>query len=128
MNVAEELDAMRSEVPGCALIAFTDLASQLVLCTSAVTNPVQEEMNALSQAALVALDGAFAEGAAPAWGGGAEDPAQVAMLLTGEEARVFLRSPGNSNEALICVCSPDAALDDVVERGRAALDRIVGQG
>ena len=127
MNVVEELDAMRSDVPGCALVAFTDLASQLVLCTSSAANPVQEEMNALSKAALVALDGSFAEGAAPVWQGGPDDPAELAMLLTGEEARVFLRSPGKPNEALICVCAPDAPLEDVVARGRSALDRIVAQ-
>jgi hypothetical protein len=127
MNVTAELDAMRAEIPGCALVAFTDLATDLALCTSAVRNPVQEEMNALSQAARIALDGAFAEGAASAWGRDHEDPAEVAMLLTGEEARVFIRSPGKPNEALICVCAPDAPLEDVVARGQTALTRIVAQ-
>lgn len=127
MNVTAELDAMRAEIPGCALVAFTDLATDLALCTSAASNPVQEEMNALSQAARIALDGAIAEGASGAWGGRPEDPAEVAMLLTGEEARVFLRSPGKPNEALICVCAPDSPLEDVVERGRTALSRIVAQ-
>lgn len=126
MDVTAELDAMRSDLPGCALVAFADLATDLALSTSALANPVQEEMNALSQAAKIALDGAFAEGAAPVWGG--DGPAEVAMLLTGHEARVFLRSPGNPNEALICVCAPDAPLEDVVARGRTALDRIVAQG
>ena len=66
MDITAELDAMRADVRGCALVAYTDLASQLVLCTSAASKPVQEEMNALSQAAQLTLDGAYAEGAGPA--------------------------------------------------------------
>lgn len=126
MNVTEELDAMRAEVSGCKLVAFTDLSSQLVLCASAVSNPIQDEMNALSAAAHLALDGAYAEGAAPIWNGDA--PAEIAMLLTGEEARVFIRSPANPSEALICVCAPDTTLESVVSSGRSTLDRIVSQG
>lgn len=122
MTVAEQLDEMRSSLAGCSLVAFTDLSSQLVLCTSAATKPVQEELNALSQAANLALNGAIAMGAAQVWSN--EAPAETAMLLTGSEARVFLRASGSQNEALICVCAPDSALDVVVETARSTLGRI----
>ena len=105
-------------------MAFTDLSSQLVLCASAASKPVQEELNALSQAAILALNGAIAQGASAIWSGGDDVPAETAMLLTGSEARVFLRASGNENEALICVCAPDAALDVVVDTARSTLDRI----
>lgn len=127
MNVTAELDEMRSGLSGCSLVAFTDLSSQLVLCTSAASKPVQEELNALSQAAHLALDGAFAEGAAPFWEESGDVPAETAVLLTGDEARVFLRAPGKPNEALVCVCAPDAELDVVVDSGRSTLDRILAQ-
>lgn len=127
MNVTAELDAMRSELSGCSLVAFTDLSSQLVLCASAASKPVQEELNALSEAANLALDGAFAEGAAPLWSEGGEAPAETAVLLTGAEVRVFLRSPGKPNEALVCVCAPDAELDTVVDSARSTLNRILAE-
>ncbi len=127
MDVTAELDEMRTGLAGCSLVAFTDLSSQLVLCSSAATKPVQEELNALSRAASLALDGAFAEGAAGIWSGGEESPAETAMLLTGAEARVFLRASGSPNEALVCVCAPDTELDAVVDLGRSTLDRIQAQ-
>lgn len=127
MNVAAELDAMRSEISGCSLVAFTDLSSQLVLCASAASKPVQEELNALSRAANLALDGAFAEGAAPLWADGGKTAPETAVLMTGAEVRVFLRSPGKPNEALVCVCAPDIELDAVVDSGRSTLGRILAQ-
>ena len=128
MTVNEALDAMREELPGCSLVAFTDLSSQLVLCTSSAGRPAQEELDSLSRAAQIALVGAVAEGAGPVWDGDASgEPAETAMLLTGSEARVFLRSSGDAPEALVCVCSADADLGAVVDSGRVALDRIMAQ-
>ncbi|MEM7752155.1 MAG: hypothetical protein AAF230_02010 [Pseudomonadota bacterium] len=126
MDITAELDAMRADVQGCALVAYTDLSSSLVLCTSAASKPVQEEMNALSQAAQLALDGAYAEGAAPHWGG--SPPAEVSVLMTGAEARLFLRSPNNPAEALVCVCAADIDLDAAVRQAQATLQRIASQG
>ncbi|MEM7718206.1 MAG: hypothetical protein AAF222_03325 [Pseudomonadota bacterium] len=126
MDITAELDAMRADVQGCALVAYADLSSQLVLCTSAASNPAQEEMNALSKAAQLALDGEFAAGAAPSWGG--EAPAEVSVLMTGAEARLFLRAPNNPTEALMCVCAPDIDLEAAVAEARATLQRIGSQG
>ena len=128
MSVTEALDAMRSELPGCSLVAFADLKSRLVLSTSAAGSPGQEELDVLSGAAQLALNGAVADSAAPVWAGvDAEAPAATAMLLTGTEARVFLRAPGQAPEALICVCAPDIDLARVVDTGRATLSRIQGE-
>lgn len=127
MSVAEALDAMRSDLPGCALVAYADLGSALVLCASTTGKPAQEELDRLSRAAQVALDGALAEGAAPVLDGAGAGRAETAMLLTGSEARVFLRSPGEAPEALICVCAPDIDLGAVVDCGRAALNRILSE-
>jgi len=128
MTVNEALDNMRAELPGCSLVAFTDLSSQLVLCASSAGRPAQEELDALSRAAQVALNGAVADGAGALWDKEASgEPAETAMLLTGAEARVFLRSSGDAPEALVCVCSADADLSAVVDSGRAALDRILAQ-
>lgn len=124
MSVSEALDELRAEIPGCSLVAFADLSSKIVLTASAATNPAREELDALSVAANVALDGAIAQGAAPVLG---EESAASAMLLSASEARVFLRSPGENPEALICVCAPDCNLEVVMDCARATLNRIVSE-
>ena len=125
MDITTELDAMRADLEGCVLVAFTDLSSQLVLSSSSASKPAQEEMNALSQAAHLVLDGAYADSAQAGWDG--KPAAEAAVLMTGAEARVFLRSPGNPAEALIAVCAPDTDLDAAVTQARATLDRIVAK-
>lgn len=118
---------MRTGLKGCTLVAFTDLSSSLVLSTSAASKPVQEELNALGRTASLTLNGAFAEGAAKIWTEGDDVPAETAMLLTGSDARVFLRAKNNPNEALVCVCAPNIPLNAVIDSGLATLDRIQAQ-
>ena len=126
MDVTETLDAMRSELRGCSLVAFTDLGSKLVLCSSAAAKPAQEELDRLSELAQVVLDGAVAEGAAPLLvHGGGDTRAGSVVLLSESEARVFLRAPGEVAEALVCVCSPDVDLKKVMDCGQSTLATIV---
>lgn len=126
MDVTEALDALRSQISGCSLVAFTDLKSKLVLCTSTAARLPQEELDQLSQTAHLVLDGAVAEGAASVWSEGAGgNSAGTAMLLSASEARIFLRAQGDSSEALVCVCAPDADLEKVVDCGRSTLERIL---
>lgn len=126
MDVTERLDAMRSELPGCLVVAFTDLGSKLVLCASAAAKLGQEELDRLSDLAQVMLDGVIADGAAPVLQGGKGDRrAGTAMLVSDHDAKIFLRAPGDVSEALVCVCAPDADLRKVVDCGRSTLDDIV---
>ena len=127
MSVSEELESLRSELPGCSLVAFTDLSSKLVLSSSAAVRPAQEELDELSEAAHLALQGPVAEGAAPVWEDGIGQGAGMAMLLTATEARVVVRQPGENSEALVCVCSPGADLAKAADRGRATLERILAE-
>lgn len=83
-------------------------------------------MDRLSDLAQVMLGGAVAEGAAPLLETGEGDRrAGAAMLVSGNDAKVFLRAPGEAAEALVCVCAPDADLRKVVDCGRSTLDGIV---
>ncbi len=125
MDITTELDTMRADLEGCVLVAFTDLSSQLVLSSSSASKPAQEEMNALSQAAHLVLDGTYAKSASEGWDG--NPSAEAAVLMTGAEARVFLRSPANPAEALVAVCAPDTDLDAAVAQARATLERIVAK-
>ena len=125
MGVAEELDALRAELSGCHLVAYADLQSRLVLCASSAGNPAQEELDALSRAANLALDGNVAEGAKPLWAADTGNaPASSAMLMTGQEVRMFLRSPGNAPEALIVVAEAGADMAILQDRAGQALGRI----
>lgn len=126
MSVSDALDALRSEIPGCSLVAFADLSSKIVLTSSSATNPAREELDALSAAAYLVLDGSIAEGASPVWGD-QNALAETAMLLSASEARVFMRSPGENPEALICVCAPDCNLEAVIDCARSTLKRIVSE-
>lgn len=126
MSVSDALDTLRSEIPGCSLVAFADLSSKIVLTASSATQPAREDLDALSAAAHLALDGSIADGAAPVLGGETA-LAETAMLLSASEARVFMRSPGENPEALICVCAPDCNLEMVVDYARTTLTRIVSE-
>lgn len=126
MDVTKTLDAMRAELPGCSLVAFTDLGSKLVLSSSSAAKPAQEELDRLSDLAQTMLEGSLAEGAKPLLEAGEGDRrAGTAMLLSMNDTKVFLRAPGDSPEALVCVCSTDADIGKVVDCGRSTLDRIV---
>jgi hypothetical protein len=127
MSVSDALDDLRSEIPGCSLVAFADLSSRIVLTASSVMKPAREELDALSSAAHLALDGSVGEGASSLWGDAGEAAAETAMLLSASEARIFMRSPGENPEALICVCAPDSDLEMVVDCARVALKRIVSE-
>ncbi len=126
MGVAEVLDNLRAELSGCLLVAYADLQSRLVLCASSAGSPAQEELDALSKSAHLALDGNIADGAQALWANETENaPASSAMLMTGREVRVFLRCPGNASEALILVSEARADLAALQDCAYAALDRIV---
>lgn len=127
MSVTDALDALRSELPGCALVAYADLKSKLVLSSSAIGQTGQEELDAQSNVAQLVLDGVVAEGAGAVWSAmSPEAPADVAMLLTGRDARVFIRAAGDAPETLICVCAPDSDLAEVVAKGRKTLTVVQG--
>ena len=125
MDVAEALDALRAEVAGCDLAAFTDLSSKMVLCVSAGGRRAQEELDALSEIAVTVLDGAVAEGAESLIG---DKKPVSAMTMTNVDLRVFLRSPSSANEALICVCAPRTDVTAIMDRGQSALDQIAAAG
>jgi len=124
MDVAKALDDMRDAVDGCDLVAFADLSSQMVLRASSATKRGQEEIDALTDAALIALAGPIAEGAAALTGGA---PA-TAVTMTQSDVHVYLRSLTGRSEALIAICAANTDVSKIVDHGRETLDRIVAEG
>lgn len=125
MDVTKELDAVRTEVSGCDLVAFADLSSGMVLCTSADQRPAQEDLEALCDAATASLDGELAGGASAMVE--ADGDINIAMTFHPGAAHVFLRSQSERNEALCCVCAANVDIAKIVDCGRSALNRIVAQ-
>ena len=126
MNVIEELEAFRQELAGCQVAALVDLSTTMVLSTATAARLPQEELDVLARAARSALTGAMPDAALGA--DGAEPPeAMEALLATSGETRAFLRGGPGRQEALICVCGPDADLGKVFDAGRAILSSIMAE-
>ena len=88
---------LRARIPGCELAAYVDFVSETVLGADGDLRYPQEHLDALCRCAAVL----FAQAA------GCADPDAGQVVFLGETgARVFLRAPGASNEALCCICGP----------------------
>ena len=122
MDVTKELDGFRTKVAGCDLAAFADLNTRMILCVSSSSRHAQEELDALTETASVVLGGAVAESAVAFLNG--EKPLS-AITVTKIDARVYLRTAATDNEALICICAPDADLVEVVAQGASTLGHIM---
>ncbi len=127
MNVVEELESFRRDVAGCRVAALVDLSTTMVLSTATATRLPQEELDSLAAAAKGALAGPMPEAALGCEG---EDPpeAMEALLATGAETRAFLRGAAGRQEALVCVCGPEASPVEVFEAGRRTLLSIMADG
>jgi len=124
MDVTEVLDGLRADVEGCDLVAFADLNTTMILCVSASTRHAQEELDAMTATAAAVLDGSVAQGAQSFLD---EEKAQTAITMTPVDVRIYLRGSQTQNEALICLCAPDADLAKVVTKGAAVLSTIMAE-
>lgn len=124
LDVAKELDALCAQVAGCDLAVFTDIGSAMVLATSSGAALAQEDLDAVSEAAALVLPGAVGQGAARLAN---SDPssAETAIVLTGQDARIYVRSTEVPNEAVVLICRPDTDLGAATDCARAAVAHIV---
>ncbi len=119
--VVEELNNLRQAVPGCDVVAFADLSTQMVLVTSSDQSVPREEMDALS-----------AEGAA-VLGHGADGPLGLgrpgsAVVATSTGLRIFLRAASEPSDALCCMAKSGMDVAAFLTAARPCLDRISGEG
>lgn len=121
MSIAARLDGLRHEVPGCEALAFADLSTGLVLCSSSGQKRPQEWFDHLCQTAMDLLDGDFARQASVMLCVDRASEMRQAIQIVHRELRLFLRSEVAPNEALCCVCETDVAVDDLAARARALL-------
>lgn len=105
MNVSNELENLRASLPGCSLVVFGDLFSQITLCVSARDKHPQEQLDALCVTAGNLLDGSAAHSASAALGMPDGNVLNQAVILSPSGMQVFQRSPVDNADVLACVCS-----------------------
>lgn len=123
MDISTALDAVRTGISGCTLVAFADINSKLVLSSSAAVTPSREDLDILGEAAGALMTGGLADGATKAVGA-----TDVAITLTATELRLFLRASQDANEALVCVCDPACDMSAALAVGQNALTELQAAG
>lgn len=126
MGISHHLDTLRAEAAGCVLVAYADLRTKLVLEVSAEKSRPQEELDAMCVQAANCfddLDFLSAEINAP----DLIDPSSTrAIVMTPNEARVFVRVQNDETEFLCCVCESSDQIDAISHAANRALQDISG--
>lgn len=116
MTLDQHLDALRGALPACRAAAYIDLQAELVLTASTVPGLRREMLDALAEAARRLF-------AAEALSG--DMAADLAVVLTVEDAHVFVRDGDEPGEALCCLCSLGTDVELIASEARGALTRIL---
>lgn len=124
MTISDQLDALRHDFPQCHTVGLADLSSGIVLCVSARKKHHQEQLDGYCGAATELFADASVAEIAGALGGDQPGTLQQAMIMTGSETRVFLRSATDPTEAMFCLCEAGADIDGLVIGARQRLGNI----
>ncbi|MFV0515352.1 MAG: hypothetical protein ACK5MY_17215 [Jhaorihella sp.] len=127
MSVLDSLDALRRTLPGCSVVALGDLSAELVLCASHSGQMPQERLDGLCAAASALLSAPLASHEAQLLGAGNARGPDTAIVLTGLDTRVFVRSPVDEADVLCCVCTRNVDITDAAELARSILTEISAQ-
>lgn len=124
MKITERLQALRDSFPACRMIAYVDLAAEMVLSTSARTSVPQENLNAMCMTAVETLSGRTVPRLASLFERGKQDGVFEVILIDPDEVGVFLKSALQPTEAFCSVCGPDIPLTEFLRDARAHLHAI----
>lgn len=124
MGIAEQLNVLRRDHPACRVATFTDIASGLVLFSSADRRLPQERLDALSRRARELLRGSAHAAATGVLGG----PVTEAVVTESDGLLVVVRSPTEPDEALICDCAEEIDLAAFTEGAARALSTFGAAG
>ncbi len=124
MTIAEQIDSLRMSLPGCSLVAFGDVTTQLVL-RSSQTRPIRREH--LDQLCAEAGD-CFsvieaARTASQETQAGPESHVE-AVVLAGSEGRIFVKSGRNESDFLCLVCERPFRATAIIASASETLDKI----
>jgi hypothetical protein len=113
MRVEQELEALRNAVPGCTVVIFGDLFSQITLCVSSSKKIKQEQLDAYCVSAGNLLDGDIANSIANVLGVPDTSSLAHAAVLNPGEVQVFLRSPFEDADVLCCIGSMHCDVSEI---------------
>lgn len=119
MGVEDELEALRADFPGCAVIAFADLDTRLVLVSSGESAARRDTLDRLCAGAVELF--AMAERA------GVTAPDTVLRSEAGR-IEVSLRDPNSPNDALCAICAMETDLGGYLSRARDVLRTLGDSG
>lgn len=114
--VVEILDKLVAEHADCHVVAYADLATDMVLVTNKKHDLRREALDALCREASLTL--AAADGGA--------GQCHTALTATADHLKLFLRASDDAQEALCCICAPDADVKTLLPAIRAGLAEIAG--
>ena len=121
MSIRDQLDQFRSQLPACNVVAYADLSTGMILCSSTRAKVPQEQLDLLCQTATDLLTGDMALQVAAAVTNGPDQIMQTALVFDGPNVEMFLRLSSHPTEALCCDCSTDIDLQDLGRSARALL-------
>jgi hypothetical protein len=114
--VAEILDKLVADHDGCRVVAYADLATDMVLITNKGHDLRREALDALCREASLTL--AAADGGA--------GQCHTAVTATPDHMKLFLRTGEEAQEALCCICSPTIDMTQFLPALRASLADLAG--
>lgn len=121
MAIRDQLDKLCRQFPACNVVAYADLTTGMVLCSSVRLKLPQEQLDELCRSAADLLTGQlallFARHLAPVDG----TCVQTAVLIDQHSVELFLRTPAQPTEALCCHCSSQIDLADFAQAAHVAL-------
>ncbi len=112
---SEDLNNLTERHPECLLAAFADIGSGVTLLTGGSSSPPREALDEMCAEAAMTLGSADS----PAFGA---DPCPMAIKSADGLLFVYLRSPEEPNDALICMCNSSISLEGLMEDARACFE------
>ena len=124
MNISQQLDTLLLDFPNCETVAFADISTGLVLCSSTQRTMSRGQLDALCNAAIELLDGKGTSLAFATLAPNENKKVQEALLMKDGLLNVFVRSSIVSTEALCCICAADIEIDAFIDRACSELAKI----
>lgn len=124
MKITEQLDGLRARFPACAIAAFADLSTGLVLAATTSTKVSQERLDTLCGSATNALRGPLFQTVASTIMNRASDTTSYVMQLSANSLDIFVEAPTQTDEALCLVCAHNVDVDGLVQHARDLLETL----
>ncbi len=119
--ILDKFDALREDFSECSAIALADISSGTVLCVSSGEKQRQEHLDTLCQTAAEIFTGQAASAVSKMTENIGVSALQESVVLAKYETYVFLRSPIDPKEAMLCICSAKLDIDRFLQQARSSM-------